>query len=98
MGLRLDARHATAQPESAAGLDSITAERIRKPKGQPPANLTAYDLYLLAVQGGNTFTKESIAAGIEDATKATALDPDFGRAYAIRARLEYNTIHNSGVD
>jgi tetratricopeptide (TPR) repeat protein len=67
-------------------------------KGQPPANLAAYDLYLLAAEGNNTFTKESIAGGIDYATKAIALDPNFARAYGIRARLEYNSIHNNGVD
>jgi tetratricopeptide (TPR) repeat protein len=92
------AEDVAAQLGSVTGLDSITADRIRKLKGRPPASLTAYDLYLLAVQGNSTFTKESIAAGIENATKAIALDPNFGRAYGIRARLEYNSIHNNGVD
>jgi TolB-like protein/tetratricopeptide (TPR) repeat protein len=92
------AEQVAGQLGSITGLDSITADQIAKFKGQPPANLTAYDLYLLAVEGNSTFTKESIAAGIDNATKAIALDPNFARAYGIRARLEYNSIHNNGVD
>jgi TolB-like protein/class 3 adenylate cyclase len=92
------AEQVAGQLGSITGFDSITADRIRKLKGQPPASLTAYDLYLLAIEGDDTFPKESIAAGIEDATKAIALDPNFARAYGIRAALEYNSIHNNGVD
>jgi TolB-like protein/class 3 adenylate cyclase/tetratricopeptide (TPR) repeat protein len=83
---------------SARGGASINAEQIRKLKGLPPANLTAYDYYLLAVEASGVLTKESVASGIDNATKAIALDPNFGRAYGIRARLEYNSIHNNGVD
>jgi TolB-like protein len=83
---------------SISGMNSITADRIRKLKGRPPANLTAYDFYLLAVEARRVFTKEAISAGIDDATKAITLDPNFARAYGIRARLEFNTIHNNGVD
>jgi TolB-like protein/class 3 adenylate cyclase/tetratricopeptide (TPR) repeat protein len=92
------AEQVAGQLGSVTGLDSITADRIRKLKGRPPASLAAYDLYLLAQQGLSTFSKESIAAGLDDATKAIALDPNFARAYAVRARLEYNSIHNNGVD
>jgi TolB-like protein/class 3 adenylate cyclase len=82
---------------SITGIDSIAADQIRKLKGRPPASLTAYDYYLLAVEGRSIFTKEAIFAGVDYATKAIALDPTFARAYGIRARLEYNTIHY-GVD
>jgi Tfp pilus assembly protein PilF len=39
------------------------------------------------------FTKEAIFAGVDHATKAIELDANFARAYAIRARLRYNTTH-----
>jgi TolB-like protein len=74
------------------GLESITAAELQKVKAKPPANLTAYDYYLLAVEAKGTFTKEAIFAGIDAATKAIAFDPTFARAYAVRARLRYNTI------
>jgi TolB-like protein len=82
---------------STTGGESIAADQIRKLKGRPPASLTAYDDYLLAVEGDIIFTKESMFAGVDYATKAIALDPAFARAYGIRARLEYNTTHY-GVD
>jgi TolB-like protein/class 3 adenylate cyclase len=82
---------------STTGGESIAADQIRKLKGRPPASLTAYDDYLLAVEGDIIFTKESIFAGVDYATKAIALDPAFARAYGIRERLEYNTTHY-GVD
>jgi hypothetical protein len=82
---------------STTGGESIAADQIRKLKGRPPASLTAYDDYLLAVEGDIIFTKESMFAGVNYATKAIALDPAFARAYGIRARLEYNTTHY-GVD
>jgi TolB-like protein/class 3 adenylate cyclase/tetratricopeptide (TPR) repeat protein len=83
---------------SLRGVNSITSDQIRRLKGRPPASFTAYDNYLLAVEASGVLTKESISAGIDYATKAIALDPNFGRAYGIRARLEYNSIHNNGVD
>jgi TolB-like protein/class 3 adenylate cyclase len=73
---------------STTGGESIAADQIRKLKGRPPASLTAYDDYLLAVEGDIIFTKESMFAGVDYATKAIALDPAFARAYGIRARLE----------
>ena len=82
---------------STTGGESIAADQIRKLKGRPPASLTAYDDYLLAVEGDIIFTKESMFAGLDYATKAIALDPGFARAYGIRARLEYNSTHY-GVD
>ncbi|HTO65362.1 MAG TPA: adenylate/guanylate cyclase domain-containing protein, partial [Bradyrhizobium sp.] len=78
---------------SVNGLNSISAEEIRKAKRRPPASLTAYEYYLLAVEGKGLFTKESMFAAVDYATKAIALDPNFARAYAVRARALYNTTH-----
>jgi TolB-like protein/class 3 adenylate cyclase/Tfp pilus assembly protein PilF len=78
---------------SVNGTDAITAAEIRKAKRRAPASLTAYDYYRVAVEAKGRFTRESIFSGIDLATKAIALDPDFGRAYAVRARLRYNTTH-----
>jgi TolB-like protein len=72
---------------------ALTASAIRKVKGRPPASLQAYDFYLLAVDGNSKFTKESVFSGLELATKAIALDPNFARAYGIRARLHFNSTH-----
>ena len=71
----------------------ITAEEMRKAKRRPPASLTAYEQYLLANEGRMLFTRESVALGIEAATKAIALDPTLGRAYVARAWLNYIASH-----
>ncbi len=92
------AEHVAGVLGSTRGVDSINADQIRKLKGKPPASLTAYDYYLLAVEASGVLSGESVASGIDNATKAIALDPDFARAYGIRARLEFNSIHNNGVD
>ncbi len=82
---------------SVNGLESVNAAELRKVKGRPPASLTAYDNYLLAVEAKGQVTKEAIFSGIDYATTAITLDPAFARAYAVRARLHYNMIHY-GVD
>jgi len=79
----------SAEPSAA-----VTASEIRKVKTLPPANLQAYDYYLLAVEENGRFTKEAVAAGIDYATKAITLDPIFARAYAVRARLHFNSTHH----
>jgi TolB-like protein/class 3 adenylate cyclase len=79
---------ASAEPSGA-----LTASEIRKAKSRPPASLQAYDLYLLAMDGNSKFTKEAIFSGLDLASKAIALDPDFARAYGIRARLQFNSTH-----
>ncbi len=76
-----------------SGSSAITAEEIRKAKRRPPTSLTAYDYYLLANEGRTLFTKELVTRGLEDATKAISLDPNFGRAYVARAWLNYITVH-----
>ncbi|MGK9168695.1 hypothetical protein KXR53_20445 [Inquilinus limosus] len=75
------------------GSAAITAEEMRKAKRRPPANLTAYDQYLLANEGRTLFTGESVARGLEAATKAIALDPNLSRAYVARAWLNYIATH-----
>jgi TolB-like protein/class 3 adenylate cyclase/Tfp pilus assembly protein PilF len=82
---------------SVNGAESIGADAIRKAKRRLPASLTAYDYYLLAVEGKGQFTKEAMFAAVDNASKAIALDPNFARAYAVRARAGYNTTHY-GVD
>ncbi len=78
---------------SVNGLELVNAAELRKIKNRPPASLTAYDNYLLAVEAKGQFSKEAIFSGIDNATRAIELDPAFARAYAVRARLHYNTIH-----
>jgi hypothetical protein len=70
-----------------AGSAAITAEEMRKARRRPPASLRAYDYCLLANEGRARFTRESIFARLEAASKAIALDPAMSRAYATRAWL-----------
>lgn len=72
---------------------AIAVDELKKLKRRPPASLIAYEHYLLAVEARAVFTKEAIFTGVDQATKAIELDPNYARAYAIRARLRYNTTH-----
>jgi TolB-like protein/class 3 adenylate cyclase len=76
---------------------AMTASEIRKARSRPNTSLSAYDLYLLAVEAMGKFTREARTFGLEAASKAIALDAEFARAYAIRARIRYNTTHD-GAD
>jgi TolB-like protein/class 3 adenylate cyclase/Tfp pilus assembly protein PilF len=87
------AEQIAASLASAETSAALTAGEIRKVKRRPPASLQAYDLYLLAMEGNSKFTKETVFSGLELATKAIALDPNFARAYGIRARLHFNSTH-----
>jgi TolB-like protein/class 3 adenylate cyclase len=54
-------------------------------KHKPPANLDAYDLYLLGVEQKHLFTKESETEAIRLLKEAVKLDPGFARAWATLA-------------
>ena len=71
----------------------INVEELRKARRRSPADLTAYDHYLLANEGRSLFTKESLSRGLEHATRAIALDPTLSRAYVARAWLNYVSVH-----
>jgi TolB-like protein/class 3 adenylate cyclase len=87
------AEQVAAMLGSAESSAAITASEIRKVKSRPPASLQAYDFYLLAEEQNGKFTKKAVFSGIAYATRAIALDPDFARAYAVRARMHFNTTH-----
>jgi TolB-like protein/class 3 adenylate cyclase len=75
----------------------ITAQEMRNARRRSPENLTAYELYLQANEARTLFTQESVARGIELATRAIALDPTLGRAHVTRAWLNYIQVHH-GAD
>jgi TolB-like protein/Flp pilus assembly protein TadD len=68
------------------GLGQITAAEVQRAKRRPPADLTAYEHYLLAVEAKGLRSPET---GMEHAEKAIALDPNFARAYTVRGWLRY---------
>ena len=67
----------------------IRARLLAEAKDRPPASLSAYDLWLLAVQQVRLATKEGNTKGFEYVNKVTALDPNFAPAYATRGWLKF---------
>ena len=65
-----------------AGYEGVVAEADRaKALRKPPANLQAYELYLLAMASKHRETKEDNIKAIELFRKAIEIDPNFTRAY-----------------
>ena len=54
---------------------------------KPPANLTAFDTYLLAMEAKHKVTKESLIEAEGLFRKALELDPQLARAYVRAGRL-----------
>ncbi len=62
--------------------EGAVAEAERKlVRRKPPANLTAFDTYLLAMEAKHKVTKESLEEAERLFNKAIELDPDLARAY-----------------
>lgn len=59
---------------------------------KPPANLTAFDTYLLAMEAKHKVTKESLAEAERLFNKAIELDPQLARAYCGLATVQYYLI------
>jgi adenylate cyclase len=57
-----------------------------------PENLTAYDLYLRAMQQFFTYTREGVAEAIKLAHRAFELDPRFGAVAALGGLLHMNNV------
>jgi adenylate cyclase len=62
---------------------------LSEAKQRAQANLSAYDLVLLAREQRKLDTKVGVEKGLEYAEKAIALDPNFAPAYASRAWLKF---------
>ena len=70
---------------------------LAEAKQRVPANLSAYDLYLLGREQSDLGTKEGNAKGLEYADKAIALDPNLASAYVTRAWLKLQKYWLFGV-
>ena len=69
---------------SLAGQHGVVAQAGREvARRKPPANLQAYELYLLGFEHKHRFTKEDNLKAQELARKAIELDPSFARAYVL---------------
>ena len=66
-------------------------------KRRTPANLSAYDFYLLGREQFYTWTKDAHAKGLELIEKAIALDPNFAPAYVSRAWFNFMKVYLSGA-
>ncbi len=79
------------QDEIAA--DIARALELRMParaaprRNQPPPNLQAYDLYLRALYLRDTFTPQALSQARQYLDRAIELDPNFARAYALKATV-----------
>ncbi len=71
-----------------SNLGAILVRLLAQAKQQAPANLSAYDLGLLAREQRELNSKEGNVKGLEYVEKAIALDPNLASAYATRALLK----------
>jgi TolB-like protein len=73
---------------------TLEAAEIRRAMRRPTRDLTAYDLYLRAVQVHNSFTREGVIKALELLEEAIARDPGYGpalaRASVCRERLRHD--------
>jgi adenylate cyclase len=67
---------------------AIKERLLSEAKKRPPANLSAYDLLLLAGEQSELSNRVANVKGFEYIEKAIALDPSLANAYVIRAWLK----------
>ena len=72
-----------------SNVGAIQSRLLSEAKHRPPADLSAYDFYMLAREQRKLDTKEGVLKGLEYVEKAIALDPNFAPAYASRAWLKF---------
>jgi adenylate cyclase len=77
---------ATIGPGASTELARAVRERAKR---KNPADLKAYEYFLLGLELDERFTKESVAEGRKLIAKAIELDPNFARAYAEMAWVHY---------
>ncbi len=70
-------------------MGQITRNELARAKRRRPADLTAYELFLLGAEAKASPSAVSVRTGIESSSRAIELDPTLARAYAIRAWLQY---------
>jgi len=68
---------------------AIQRSQLLEAKRKQPADLSAYDLALLAYEQRRAFNKIANVKGLEYVEKAVALDPSFAPAYVTRGWLKF---------
>jgi TolB-like protein len=76
---------------------AIQGGMLSEAKKRTPANLSAYDFWLLAREQRMLFAKAAVPKGFEYVNKAIALDPSFANAYANRAWLRFQKLYLLGA-
>jgi adenylate cyclase len=71
-----------------SNLGAIQGRLLSEAKQRAPADLSAYDLWLLALEQRKLYTKAGNVKGFEYIDKALELDPKLASAYATRAWLK----------
>jgi hypothetical protein len=71
-----------------SNLGEIQSRLLSEPKLRAPADLSAYDLWLLALEQRKLYTKAGNMRDFEYVDKALAVDPKLASAYATRAWLK----------
>ena len=74
---------------SGSNLGAISGRLMLEAKKRAPANLSAYQFWLLAREQVRLNNKAANVKGLEYAEKAIALDPNFATAYVVRAWLKF---------
>ena len=82
---------------SGSNLGAISGRLMLEAKKRAPANLSAYQFWLLAREQVRLNNKAANVKGLEYAEKAIALDPNFATAYVVRAWLKYQKSWVSGL-
>ena len=72
-----------------SNLGEIQGRLLSEANKRAPANLSAYDLWLLAREQSKLSTKEGNVKGFEYIDRAIALDPNLASAYVTRAWLKF---------
>jgi TolB-like protein/class 3 adenylate cyclase len=75
-----------------SNLGAIQSRLLLEAKKRAPANLSAYDLYLLAHEQRVLGSKAGNENGLKYIEKAIALDPNLAPAYATRAWLKFQKV------
>ena len=74
---------------------TIEQAEIQRVSARPTENMGSYDLYLRAVAAISSFSRAGFMIALDLAGRAVALDPEFGLALALLARIHY-AIDNFG--
>jgi len=80
------------------GLGTLAVSELQRTRRRPPANISAYEHYLLAAEAKSRRTPESIRNSMEHVERAIALDPGLARAYVLRGYLHFFAFTNGTAD